>query len=234
MSRRLNSPEPSAALAMFTIRLWNIARSLAAEKKSVGYHLTAVKLTEWKKEPEKALFYFSSLLLSKKIPIRELVNQPIACGRRPHPDTEIYQDDIRTEPQIPPRGRTLMDLLAGGEGCPPARSSRNTRNSIQPPCSFVTHPHAGLEVPSFPLARPAQRAPDNRIDVDLETSELLLDDRPDFERHRILGVRFAREADLDADAYFHRQPPRFGQSPSRANAPAGVFITAAGPMRHTR
>lgn len=28
------------------------------EKKSVGYHLTAAKLTEWKREPEKALFYF--------------------------------------------------------------------------------------------------------------------------------------------------------------------------------
>src|SRR5262249_49621881 len=164
--------------------------------------------------------------------LRDAFYKPARFPRlcRPDPDPEI-DHDVLAEFQIT-SGEDLMDLLVGRQQIA-QRPGRAVilETQIQPPIQFITKPHARLEVPSFTLARPAQRARENRVDVYLKASEFLLDDRPEFKRHGILFVLLARKAELDADAHINRQLPRFRQSPSWANAPAGVFVTAAGAMR---
>ena len=94
---------------MCTIKPWNITLRPGGKKKSVGYHFTAAKLTEWKKEPEKALFYFRSLLLSEQVADAHFINEAIARLCRPEPDAEVDYD-VFTEFQVA-SGKNLMDLL---------------------------------------------------------------------------------------------------------------------------
>src|SRR5215470_4969137 len=171
-----------------------------------------------------------SFLLSEQIADAHFIYKPVARLCRSEPDPEI-DHDVLAEFQIA-SWKDLMDLLVGRQQIAqrPGRAII-LKTQIQPPIQFITKPHARLEVPSFTLARPAQRARENRVDVYLKASEFLLDDRTKLKRHGILFVLLARKAELDADAHINRQLPRFRQSPSWANAPAGVFVTAAGAMR---
>src|SRR5262249_21195696 len=118
-----------------------------------------------------------SSLLSEQIADAHFINKPVARLCRSEPDPEI-DHDVLAEFQVA-SWKELMDLLVGRQQIT-QRPDRAVilQTQIKPPVQFIPQPHARLEVPSFALARPAQRAPENRVDVYLKASEFLLDDRP--------------------------------------------------------
>src|SRR5215813_1292723 len=107
-----------------------------------------------------------SFLLSEQIADAHFINKPVARLCRSEPDPEI-DHDVLAEFQVA-SGEELMDLLVGRQQIT-QRPDRSVilKTQIKSPIQFITQT----------LARPAQRAPENRVDVYLKASEFLLDDR---------------------------------------------------------
>src|SRR5262245_13973409 len=108
--------------------------------------------------------------LSEQVADAHFIYEPDLRLSRPEPDAEI-DHDVLAEFQIA-SWENLMDLLVSRQQVA-QRPDRAVilETQIQPPIQFITQPHARLEVPPFALARPAQRAPDDRIEVYLKPAE---------------------------------------------------------------
>src|SRR5438105_977298 len=77
-----------------------------------------------------------------------------------------------------------------------------------------------LEIPELRRPQAANGLAEHRIEIDLEPSEVSLENWPELERDRVFLVDPARKTELGAQAEFERQPI-LRQTKTRPETPAG-------------
>src|SRR5262245_52763619 len=93
--------------------------------------------------------------------------------------------------------------------------------------ALIPNARARLKVPALARAWATQSPANHRVEVELPTPELLLDDGPNFKSDRVLFVGLARETNLAADADCDRQAPRLREADARTQSPPDKIEAAA-------
>src|SRR6266536_4717321 len=155
---------------------------------------------------------------SEENPDAGFVHESIPGRGCPDPYAKIPHN-IFTEFQVKP-GEELVRLVPGRQRIEKRSGAAIVlQRDIKLSARLIGDPNCGLKVPALASSRSAQSAPYHRIQVELESTDCPLEDRPDFKSCRILLVDPAREPDLPGDTNLERKRPGFRKGHPRSQPP---------------